>query len=329
MLLSVVCKHYVDLKAEPAGYGKDIRPAFARIQQVLKDKLQRPPKVADLTRMNQRHLMKAIVDEGLRSSTAQKHLAYIRSAVNFAAEPQIVEIDGEDVEICILRFAPKIFTGVEEIEKTTGQPVLQKRGDVPTFRQMAEWIDSLDTDEEFRYAIIGLNTWARPGAIMDLHVSDQVDFNIGLVDLNPPGRAQNRKRRPVIRLTENLRGWLQSWGDDHPMALSEHSDNFMKRINTRKAGIVRYTLRHFMATRIRRIEFGDRTLRVSKEQRSLWLGHDVSEGSQTTDWYEQFDPEYLSEALQGTDLIMRKLDAKAKKTLFAPTAHPRSVKNAS
>ena len=75
-----------------------------------------------------------------------------------------------------------------------------------------------------------------------------------------------------------------------------------------------YTLRHFMATNMRRASFS-----VSKEQRSKWLGHTVNEGSKTTDWYETFDPDYLEQPMRATDEIMRKLHKHTRRRLSAPT----------
>ncbi|NEI97320.1 hypothetical protein [Rhizobium ruizarguesonis] len=75
-----------------------------------------------------------------------------------------------------------------------------------------------------------------------------------------------------------------------------------------------YTLRHFMATNMRRASFP-----VSREQRSKWLGHKVSEGSPTTDWYEKFDPDYLEQPMRATEEIITKLQRHTKRQLFAPS----------
>ena len=40
----------------------------------------------------------------------------------------------------------------------------------------------------FRCAIMSLNTWARPDAVLELSVKAQVNFQRGLVNLNPRGR---------------------------------------------------------------------------------------------------------------------------------------------
>ena len=78
-----------------------------------------------------------------------------------------------------------------------------------------------------------------------------------------------------------------------------------------------YTLRHFIATNMRRA-----SIAVSREQRSKWLGHAVKEGSRTTDWYEKLDPDYLEEAMRATDEIMLKLQKHTRRQLLAPTMHP-------
>ena len=74
--------------------------------------------------------------------------------------------------------------------------------------------------------------------------------------------------------------------------------------------ITPYTLRHFMATRVR----GLREVRVDREQRSLWLGHGKRD---TTSWYESHDPEFLIEESQATSIIIGKLDALTTRRLVA------------
>jgi hypothetical protein len=61
------------------------------------------------------------------------------------------------------------------------------------------------------------------------------------------------------------------------------------------------TLRHFMATNVRRRP----GIHVPPEQRSEWLGHRSQE---TRCWYEHHDPEWLDEAKRATDSIITELD---------------------
>ncbi len=167
-------------------------------------------------------------------------------------------------------------------------------------------------------------------------------------------------------LHSNLRGWLEYWAEDHPLAYrarrkgtDNHQENtraFAKHVRaqfkrrtirwmlersgltleqtnelfrqarlknrqplndaiSRAEGmgirrITQYTLRHFMATRVR----GLKEVRVDREQRSAWLGHGKRDA---TSWYEGHDTEHLAEACQATDLIMFKLDKLTARPLVA------------
>lgn len=51
------------------------------------------------------------------------------------------------------------------------------------------------------YMILALSTCARPSAILEL-TWDRVDFNRRTISLNPPGRAQTAKRRPVVPIAD-------------------------------------------------------------------------------------------------------------------------------
>ena len=57
-----------------------------------------------------------------------------------------------------------------------------------------------------------LGRGARPEAVLELH-SRQINFEDGLVHLNPPGREQVAKKyRPVVRLPDALWGDLRGLG---------------------------------------------------------------------------------------------------------------------
>jgi hypothetical protein len=82
--------------------------------------------------------------------------------------------------------------------------------------------------------------------------------------------------------------------------------------------ITRYTLRYFMATRVRAL----REIKVDREQRSLWLGRGRKD---ETSWYESHDPEYLLEASQATTLIMSKLDELTRRPLVPESLRQRKL----
>jgi hypothetical protein len=61
-------------------------------------------------------------------------------------------------------------------------------------------------------------------------------------------------------------------------------------------GFSQYSFRHFMADQIKKL-----FRNVPREQRSLWMGHVVRDGSRTTANYESDDPEMLADVALATD----------------------------
>jgi integrase len=293
-------------------------------------------------------------------------LSVIAAACKFATKSTVHETTGgRIVETWLLKSMPEICYDIKWISGLTKKPEPHPRDYVPTFEDLASLLDVECSEVLKRYDIIALNTWARPQAILDLDTRTQVDFEAQLLHLNQPGRKQTNKKRPKIRLTENLRHWLEHWGEARPLTYAKtiiHDDQkvvvrpsatnikaqFKRRTirwmllrdgldrsaidklfsSARKRktellnkaiakaeahGIRRitpYTLRHFMATRVR----GLKEVSVDREQRSLWLGHGKKDA---TSWYESLDPEFLLEASQATCIIIEKLDALTKRNLVA------------
>lgn len=326
-----VLKHYRENYAEPKG-PRQLAAASRAAELILlafKAIGVPSPVVSDLTRTAQRRCWKQISETAnLTPKSIHTYMISVRAAVNYAAQPQVIKVDGKEHEVQLLDGTVPVFCNEEEIADHIGGDISKPRDYIPTFQDLGRWIDAIKEEDDFRFVMIMLNTCARNEAIFDLRISQQVDFEYGTIDLNPPGRRQTRKRRPVIRMTTNLAGWFEHWGDDRPVR--GYQDIVEKRINKIGKPIVDedgkehaglhmpemtcYTLRHFMATNMRRASFP-----VSKEQRSKWLGHAVKEGSKTTDWYETFDPDYLEQPMRATDEIMRKLQKHTRRRLFAPT----------
>lgn len=57
------------------------------------------------------------------------------------------------------------------------------------------------------YVLLGLYTMARPSAILEM-TWDRVDFDRRQIDLNPAGRRQTAKRRPVVAMNDELHAEL-------------------------------------------------------------------------------------------------------------------------
>lgn len=318
VFVSHVLDHYIDNKYPAAERaGQLVIQALDKI-----DEITSGPFVSDLTLVNQRKIWSFMQAEGLSSKSISTYCISLRAVINYSAKPQIVpDLEGKETEVRLLTEGVHIECNHAEIAKQLNMPMGGKREYLPRYEELAEWIDAITEEPQFRYVMIALNTWARNSAIFDLNVGKQVDFEFGLIDLNPPGRSQTNKKRPVIRLTHNLRQWFEYWNHDKPIGRSQ--DRVEKPLNAIGKAIgmpemTCYVLRHFMASYCRRTE-----AKPSKDQRSLWMGHS-SGGSRTTERYEQFDPDYLEDVMNATDEIILKLDELCKRSLV-PSAEASNV----
>lgn len=68
-------------------------------------------------------------------------------------------------------------------------------------------------------------------------------------------------------------------------------------------------------------------IRLSKDQRSEWMGHKSQEGSSTGEFYERFDPEFLEDAKEATDLVIREINRHLKEKSLVPRATETGTKN--
>ena len=200
---------------------------------------------------------------------------------------------------------------------------------------MARVLDRCDKPHLFRFAILSLTTWARPQAVIDFDPATQVDWREVAIDLAPPGWVPTKKHRPRLPLTACLAGWLQAWAKED---ITRDDADRARGIKVREGGLLVYKRKRVATVKqaMRRIgeEVGlegfsqkrfrsfmadqTRTLfrMVSREQRSLMLGHAMKEGSETTDYYESGDPWALTDVALATDCIITLLGERTAKPLF-------------
>lgn len=325
VLLRSIEKFYFLHHADAIRSKNAAKRAFKLVRQYLKQ-VSEDPVVADFDVAHQEGFMTWCRDKHkLTGKTISTYLSSIKAGLRFASKPRLVRDSmGRERTAQILAVAPHINDNEAEVTRITGLPRSQPRSDIPDDAGMAAFIDATDEEHIFRFIVLELNTWARPEAATELSINTQVDFQRALVHLNPPGRVQNKKIRPTIRLTDNLRGWLIHWNLDHPLVRGGYP---VKKIDNRtlakiaeRAGlsgpVTTYTFRHYMATRIRRVD----GIKVEREERATWMGHADPHHRTTEAFYESFDPDYLLNAMRATDAIMRRLDSLCKRSLFAPGA---------
>lgn len=293
------------------------------------------PMVSDFSLARQEAFMRWCRDEKtITAKSISTYLSTIRAAMSYAAKPRIIEDSkGKEREARMLSAPFFIQASEKEVVKVTNLPRSMPRDFIPTDKQLAMFLDATydpsderevrDREHIFRYCIVALNTWARPEAICELNVNQQVDFSNGIIDLNPKGRTQNNKYRPTIRLTENLRGWLLHWNEESPISymgrpVKEVLAQTFKKV-AKRAGVpemVRYSLRHYMNTRAMNVPSD---IRPDREERAVWMGH-FDPRFKTTMAYEHYNPDHLIKCTRATDAILTALDNLASKSLFAPNA---------
>lgn len=142
------------------------------------------------------------------------------------------------------------------------------------------------------YVLLGLYTMARPSAILDL-TWDRVDFTRRLIDLNPAGRKQTAKKRPVVKMNDELFEALEAAYAARQIAYvvergAKKVANIKKAFQaaSERSGIqvTPYMLRHTGA--VWAAEQG-----ISMAALAQFMGHD--DDSTTQRHYARFSPDYL------------------------------------
>ena len=180
-----------------------------------------------------------------------------------------------------------------------------------------------------RWLLISMATLARPEAAIDLAPAAR-KRDLGLLDLNPAGRRQNKKHRATVREIPTLTKMLDQWeADDTATSRKQRKkmapeycryaqvdslDTAIHRLRDRADINIplfsSYSIRH-RATSVLR------GAKVPGEQVSYQLGHKrpgPSGEARTTRGYGSFDPDYLAEAAAVLDAWMSKLLKLAAKT---------------
>ena len=130
---------------------------------------------------------KTLAREGRSPAYARRIFQTVRAAIRRAARYQEV------------RNAPAILVG--DFAELQGQ---RDRDLILTRAEIGRWLDAADPHCLTFLVLLGA-TMARPGAILDLREGPQIDRARRLIDLNPPGRRQTKKYRPVVPMTEAAR----------------------------------------------------------------------------------------------------------------------------
>lgn len=160
--------------------------------------------------------------------------------------------------------------------------------------QFEKFFEAVKSPHARLYVLLGIYTMARPSAILELEWS-QVDFARRLIDLNPAGRRQTAKKRPVVPINDELYDALiAAYEARQGSAIIERGGEPIQSIKkafqaaSERSGVkaTPYTLRHTGA--VWAAEAG-----VSMAALAQFMGHDDDRTTQKH--YARFSPGYLRE----------------------------------
>jgi integrase len=156
----------------------------------------------------------------------------------------------------------------------------------------AKWFREVKAPHARLFVEIALATLARPSAILELTWA-QIDWEHATIDLNPAGRRQTKKHRPIVALDDDTMTLLKA---AHEGAQSEYViERGGKKIASMKKAfqaasqrsgvyVTPYTLRHTGA--VWAAEQG-----TSMAELAQFMGHDDDRTTQKH--YARFSPSYL------------------------------------
>jgi len=184
---------------------------------------------------------------------------------------------------------------------------------IPSDQQLARIMREAMPEDLSRWLMISMATACRPEAAVDLAPVQRIR-DAQAVNLNPPGRAQNKKRRPILRspkvLTTAMDRWERSGLDAHGgkycgYASVDSVDSALERVCKRQhinlPQMSVYSIRHKVTTVLR-------AAGVPREQIDRQLGH-VGGGARTTEDYGEYSPDFQKEAAAAIDTWIRRLRA--------------------
>lgn len=205
----------------------------------------------------------------------------------------------------------------QEVDRVPYIPLL--RGGDPRDRRLslaesAALFDACKTEHLFLYLILAFTTLARTSALLELELR-QIDFENRLVNLNPPGRRQNKKYRPTLPMANTLQSWLEKIEGERiiayngrPIASIRTAFDAARNEAGLDSSVIPYTIRHTMATELRKRA-------VPPWEVSGMLGHKSAE-YRTTEIYAKYDPSYLGKAVTAIDAYFTELDAITSRSLI-------------
>jgi integrase len=179
-------------------------------------------------------------------------------------------------------------------------PVPERKERHLTRAEFAKFLDGMRAHHARLYALIGIYTMARPGAILEL-TWDRVDFMRRRINFTPEGHVRTAKRRTIVPIGDKLLRALQEAYEGRTSAfVIEHGG---KQVHSMKKAFQRasersavhatpYTLRHTGA--VWAAEEG-----IPMPELAQMMGHDDDRTTQAH--YARYSPDYLARVVRAVE----------------------------
>ena len=254
--------------------------------------------VEGLTHKKQEEFRAWLKLKGHRGAYISRILTVGRAAINFARKR------GEIASV------PFILD-----ERKTSDSVKRPKLTIPQLRALLT--ASRKWPHLHAFMVLALATMGRPSAVLELKPA-QISLDFRLIDLNPAGREQTKKFRPVVPLADAALPFVNDrncqrfilWRGKPVLSIKKTFALAVKAAGL-PTDIVPYSLRHTMAMEIRRRG-------VDKWEVKGFLGHG---GNDVTDTYAEFSPDYLSAGRAAIDAYLLEVGSE----FLAPAFHLRAT----
>jgi len=256
--------------------------------------------VAALRKRDIRKFQDGLIQEGHKVGYVSRIGSVLRAALNLA-------VDDEEIPA-----APN----VPEIRGDAEMEAEELRGRELTILEVAKLFDEISDVHMLDYNIAEINTAARPEAVLEL-VAEQIDWQHNLFEMNPAGRIQTKKFRPIMRISTTWAPWLETLTSG---PIVTYRGEAVKSIKTAMRNLVskaklpgrvnstsiRHTLGRYM----------ENVAKVPGREISVFLGHVPVAKKKSTRRYSGIDPyapEYMSNAIAAVEAFVREVNKHTKK----------------
>jgi integrase len=295
-LTGEVLDHY---KKERVPKIRSGEAATNAIENYLRPRLGDIP-VGVLRKRDIRAFQDGMIQEGHALAYVSRIGSVLRAALNLA-------VDDEEIPA-----APN----VPEIRGDAEMEAEELRGRELTILEVAKLMDAISDVHMLNYAVAEINTAARPEAVLEL-VAEQIDWQHNLFEMNPAGRVQTKKFRPIMRISATWAPWLKavtsgpivSYRGEPVKSIKTAMRNLVTkaklpgRVNSTS---IRHTLGRYM----------ENVAKVPGREISIFLGHVPVAKKKSTRRYSGIDPyapEYMSNAIVAVEAFVREVNKHAKK----------------